>query len=82
MARFGLDLGEYFIADFLVGFGIGISIRFMRRRAAPPKPHLGEGAGGAKDPEARLVPRTVTLPLGSRTNASPFWVILLLVLGI
>src|SRR6516225_6392519 len=34
-----------------------------------------------QDPEARLVPGTVTLPLCSRTNASPFWIMLLLVWG-
>jgi hypothetical protein len=32
-----------------------------------------------QDPEARLVPGTVTLPLRSRTNASPFWIMLLLI---
>ena len=34
-----------------------------------------------QDPEARLVPGAVTLPLRSRTNASPFWIMLLLVWG-
>jgi len=34
-----------------------------------------------QDPEARLVPGTVTLPLRSQTNASPFWIMLLLALG-
>jgi hypothetical protein len=34
-----------------------------------------------QDPEARPVPGTVTLPLCSRTNASPFWIMLLLVWG-
>ena len=34
-----------------------------------------------QDPEARLAPGTGTLPLCSRTNASPFWIILLLVWG-
>jgi hypothetical protein len=34
-----------------------------------------------QDPEARLVPATVTLPLCSRTKASPFWIMLLLVWG-
>src|SRR5262245_19912171 len=32
-----------------------------------------------KDPKARLAPGTVTLPLRSQTNASPFWIMLLLV---
>jgi hypothetical protein len=34
-----------------------------------------------QDPEARLMPGTVTVPLYSQTNASPFWIMLLLVLG-
>jgi hypothetical protein len=34
-----------------------------------------------QDPEARLVPGTVTLPLRSQPNASSFWIMLLLVLG-
>jgi hypothetical protein len=34
-----------------------------------------------QDPEARLVPGTVTVPLCSQTNASPFWIKLLLVFG-
>ena len=34
-----------------------------------------------QDPEARLAPGTVTLPLCSRGNASPFWIMLLLVSG-
>ena len=33
----------------------------------------------SQDPETRLVPGTVTVPLRSRTNASPFWIMLLLV---
>jgi hypothetical protein len=32
-----------------------------------------------QDPEARLAPGTVTLPLCSRPDASPFWIMLLLV---
>jgi hypothetical protein len=34
-----------------------------------------------QDPEARQVPGTVTLPLRSQTNASPFWIMLLRVSG-
>jgi hypothetical protein len=30
-----------------------------------------------QDPEARQAPGTVTLPLRSQTNASPFWIMLL-----
>jgi hypothetical protein len=32
-----------------------------------------------QDPEALLAPGMVALPLLSRTNASPFWIMLLLV---
>src|ERR1700730_587595 len=45
---------------------------------APPQPHLGHAAGGAGS-QARLVPGTVTVPLCSRPNVSPFWIMLLLV---
>src|SRR5438046_10749921 len=34
-----------------------------------------------QDPEARLAPGTVTVPLCSRANASHFWIMLLLVCG-
>lgn len=34
-----------------------------------------------QDPEARPAPVTVTVPLCSRTNASPFWIMLLRFLG-
>src|SRR5262249_47605821 len=47
----------------------------------PPQPHLGHAAGGAGFPRARRAPGMVALPLCSRPNASPFWIMLLLVLG-
>jgi hypothetical protein len=65
--------------DFLAGFGIGISIRLMAARAAPPKPHLGETAGGARSRNAHGNPERPSLPLQTPTNASSFWIILLLV---
>jgi hypothetical protein len=34
-----------------------------------------------QDPEARVVPGTITLPLCTRMNASPFWIMLLRFLG-
>src|SRR5262249_59838002 len=46
----------------------------------PPQPHLGHAAGGAES-RGRGAPGTVTVPLCSRTNASPFWIMLLLSLG-
>ena len=51
-----------------------------RRRAAPPKPHIGQQAGGGRISE-RLSVRTSAIPLQSRTNASPFWIMLLLSSG-
>ena len=42
---------------------------------APPWPCSRRG----RDPEARVMPGTVTLPLCSRTNAGPFRIMLLLV---
>src|SRR5262245_44984020 len=44
--------------------------------AAPPRP-----CGRRGRIRGRVAPGTVTLPLCSRTNASPFWIMLLLVLG-
>jgi hypothetical protein len=44
----------------------------------PPQPHLGHVAGGAGS-RGRVAPGTVTLPLCLRPNASPFWIMLLLV---
>src|SRR5262249_18840396 len=43
---------------------------------------LGLAAGGAGIPRARRAPGTVTVPLCSRPNASPFWIMLLLSLGV
>src|SRR5262249_56742938 len=45
-----------------------------------PQPHLGHAAGGAGS-RGRVAPGTVTVPLCSRTNASHFWIMLLLVFG-
>src|SRR6266480_4830848 len=42
--------------------------------------HLGHAAGGAGS-RGRVAPGMVTVPLCSRPNASPFWIMLLLVLG-
>src|SRR5262249_55373820 len=44
---------------------------------APPRPCSRRG----RIPRARRAPGTVTLPLCLRPNASPFWIMLLLVLG-
>jgi hypothetical protein len=48
-------------------------------RRHPPKPHLSEEAGGAA--EAQPAPELATVPLCLREEASPFWIILLLVEG-
>src|SRR5262249_6538241 len=59
----------------------GSSIALVRRRSPPPpQPHLGHAAGGAES-RGRGAPGTVTVPLCSRPNASPFWIMLLLVWG-
>src|SRR5262245_55038384 len=49
-----------------------------RRSPPPPQPHLGHAAGGAGSRNA-LAFGTVTVPLCSRLNASPLWIMLLLV---
>jgi len=46
----------------------------------PPQPHLGHAAGGAGS-RGRVAPGTVTIPLRSPPNASPFWIMLLRVFG-
>src|SRR5436190_18898653 len=59
----------------------GSSVGLRRRRC---RHHHGRTLAlqpAGQDPEARLVPGTVTLPLCSRTNASPFWIMLLRVWG-
>ena len=80
VARAGLDLGERLFADFLTGFGIGISIRliaaFRRTTEAPPRPTSRRGAIPRP-----VSARTAVLPLQSPKNASPFWIMLLLNLG-
>ena len=59
----------------------GSSVGLRRRRCRHHhSPALAMQPAG-QDPEARLVPGTVTLPLRSRTNASPFWIMLLRVSG-
>jgi hypothetical protein len=64
-----------------VSLDIGISVALVRRRSPPPpQPRLGHSAGGARS-RGTLLPGTVTLPLCSRTNASPFWIMFLLVWG-
>jgi hypothetical protein len=47
----------------------------------PPKPHLSEEAGGAGSRSAASAPELDTVPLCLREEASPFWIILLLVEG-
>src|SRR2546428_14126034 len=48
-----------------------------------PKPRAGEQAGGARIPERGHAAWSsrAPLPLCSHRNASPFWIILLLVIG-
>ncbi len=64
-----------------VSLDIGILRRVVAASLPPPhSPTLAMQPAG-QDPEARLAPGTVTLPLCSRTNASPFWIMLLRVWG-
>ena len=58
-----------------------------RARAGRPRSRPGRAAslrarGGGAESRGRVALGTVTLPLCSRTNASPFWIILLLSLGV
>ena len=59
-------------------FDIEILRSVQRHRAAPPKPHVGDKAGGAGSLERVSSPECLTLPLQSQPNASPFWIMLLL----
>jgi hypothetical protein len=72
-----LDLAGRFGDDFLVGLVIGISVRLTRRRAAPPKPRLGQPPAG-HDPKRPWRPKLDALPLQWRQNASGFWITMLL----
>ena len=58
---FAIDLGERFFADF----GIGNPVRLIAAsRAAPPKPHHGQYAGGARSRCAVAVEdRSSTAPM-------------------
>ena len=50
--------------------------------AAPSDPwNFDASQPAGQDPDTRLASGTVTLPLCSRTNASPFWIMLLRVSG-
>src|SRR5262245_55774834 len=54
----------------------------VRRRSPPlPKPHLGGEAGGAGSRSAIMRSELDTVLLCLRAEASPFWIILLLVSG-
>src|SRR6516165_11950635 len=60
--------GDGFLADFDIEILDSVS---RRRRAAPPKPRIGDKAGGAGSRSA-LRPSLTTVPLQSRSNASLF----------
>ena len=65
-----------------VSFGIGISIRLrgVARRRHHLSPTVAMRLAGP-DPDLLLAPGTVAVPLRSQPNASPFWIMLLLVSG-
>src|SRR5262249_13815450 len=48
----------------------------------PPQPHLGHAAGGAESRGRVARPEWSRVPLSSPANASPFWIMLLLSLGV
>src|SRR6478735_12502071 len=56
------------------------SVRLKQRHAAPPKPRVGHAASGAGSLGAFWA-RVSTVPLQSRSNASRFWIMLLLSSG-
>ena len=68
------------VDDFFADLDIEI-LRSVQKGivAAPPKPHLGDQAGGAGSPERVQRSGLATVPLHLRRKASPFWIILLLV---
>jgi len=66
--------------DFFAAVDIEILHSVDAARAAPPKPRVGHRASGA----GSLAPfgaRVSTLPLQSQSNASRFWIMLLLSFG-
>ena len=79
------------------GSSVALVRRRLPPRPQPHLGHAAGGAGSrgaprarngasamqpaGQDPKARVVPGTVTVPLCSGTNASPFWIMLLLVWG-
>src|SRR5437763_1454740 len=67
---------------FLTDFDIKI-LRSVHGGVAPPppKPHLGHQAGGAGSQSALGTRELTTVPLCWRSNASPFWITLLLSSG-
>ena len=66
--------------DFFAAFDMRSSVRLTQRRAAPPKPRVGHEASGAGSLCAFRA-RVSTVPLQSRSNASRFWIMLLLSSG-
>src|SRR5262249_14540781 len=59
----------------------GSSIALVRRHCRHHHSPTSATQPAGQDPEARRAPGTVTLPLYSRPNASPFLIMLLLVFG-
>ncbi len=72
----GTAAGADAVGRFFAGFDIEILRSVSRRRAAPPKPHLGDAAGGAGSRGALGARNQRTVPLQWRPNASPFWIML------
>src|SRR5262245_13599221 len=67
---------------FFAVFVIGDLLRFScSLPAAPPKPRRSSYAGGAGSRSGKSAPEASTVALRTPRNASPFWIILLLVLA-
>src|SRR5262245_58743095 len=64
---------------------VSLAIGILRWGGAASLPHHHSPTSAmqpaGQDPETRLAFGTVTVPLCSRTNASPFWIMLLLLWG-
>ena len=78
VARANLALHERLFADFLTGFGIGISIRLIAacRRTTEAPPRLISRRGASR--YTLMAPELDVLPLQSAKKASPFWITFLL----
>jgi hypothetical protein len=71
------DAAERFFADFDIEILRSVKAASRRTTEAPPRPWSQRG----RISERPQRPALTTLPLQSRPNASPFWIMLLLSVG-